>query len=106
MQAEYTWVIAFLAGVLGSGHCVGMCGGLVSAFFLKMGRHSKRPVTYAAYHGARISVYVAAGAAAGAVGLLISAGSLGMAQGILMIVAGIVVILLGLDILGVGPRIR
>lgn len=106
MQAEYTWVIAFLAGVLGSGHCVGMCGGLVSAFFLKMGRHSKRPVTYAAYHGARISVYVAAGAAAGAVGLLISAGSLGMAQGVLMIVAGVVVILLGLDILGVGPLHR
>jgi len=106
MQPEYTWAIAFLAGLLGSGHCVGMCGGLVSAFFLKMGRHSKNPVTYAAYHGARVSVYVAAGAAAGAVGLLISAGSLGAAQGVLMIVAGVIVILLGLDILGIGPLKR
>jgi uncharacterized protein len=106
MQPEYTWVIAFLAGLLGSGHCVGMCGGLVSAFFLKMGRHSKNPATYAVYHGARVSVYVAAGAAAGAAGLLISAGSLGLAQGVLMIVAGVVVILLGLDILGFGPLRR
>jgi sulfite exporter TauE/SafE len=103
MPPEYTWVIAFLAGLLGSGHCVGMCGGLVSAFFLKMGRHSKNPAAYAAYHGARVSVYVVAGAAAGAAGLLISAGSLGVAQGMLMIVAGLVVILLGLDLLGVGP---
>ncbi|AGA32192.1 hypothetical protein TVNIR_0490 [Thioalkalivibrio nitratireducens DSM 14787] len=106
MQPEYTWGIAFLAGLLGSGHCVGMCGGLISAFFLKMGRHSRNPVTYAAYHGARVSVYVAAGAAAGAIGLLISAGTLGAAQGVLMIVAGVVVILLGLDLLGIGPLRR
>jgi uncharacterized protein len=106
MQPEYTWAIAFPAGLLGSGHCVGMCGGLVSAFFLKMGRHSKNPVTYTAYHGARVSVYAAAGAAAGAIGLLISAGSLGLAQGVLMIAAGVIVILLGLDLLGFGPLRR
>ncbi len=106
MQPEYTWAIAFLAGLLGSGHCVGMCGGLVSAFFLKMGRHSRNPMTYLTYHSARVTVYVFAGAAAGAVGLLISAGALGAAQGVLMIVAGIVVILLGLDILGIGPLRR
>ena len=106
MQAEYTWAIAFLAGLLGSGHCVGMCGGLVSAFFLKMGRHSANPATYATYHGARISVYVAAGAGAGALGLLISAGTLGAAQGVLMILAGLIVILLGLDLLGIGPLRR
>ncbi|MCK7500035.1 MAG: sulfite exporter TauE/SafE family protein [Comamonadaceae bacterium] len=26
-----------MTGILGSGHCVGMCGALVSGFFLKFG---------------------------------------------------------------------
>lgn len=103
MQPEYTLALAFLAGLLGSGHCIGMCGGLVSAFFLNLGCHAQRPETYLAYHGGRISVYVSAGAVAGAAGLLISAGALGLAQAVLMIIAGIIVILLGLDLLGWGP---
>lgn len=106
MATEYTLLLAFMAGILGSGHCVGMCGGLISAFFMNMGCHARNPRTYAAYHGGRIAVYVSAGAAAGALGLLISAGSLGLAQAILMIIAGLIVILLGLDLLGFGPMKR
>jgi sulfite exporter TauE/SafE len=106
MQPDYTWMLVFLAGLLGSGHCVGMCGGLVSAFFLKLGPHSRNPLSHVAYHGGRLAVYGSAGAAAGALGLLISAGSLGVAQGILMILAGALVILLGFDLLGIGPLRR
>lgn len=29
--------LAFMTGLLGSGHCLGMCGGLVSAFFMRLG---------------------------------------------------------------------
>lgn len=104
MQAEFTYLMAFLAGLLGSGHCIGMCGGLVCAVFLKLGEGARTPMAYAAYHGARVSVYVLVGIVAGALGLVLtSAGIVGKAQGILQIIAGLVVILLGFDILGIGP---
>jgi sulfite exporter TauE/SafE len=105
---ETTLAMAFLAGLLGSGHCIGMCGGLVCAFFLGMGEGARQPLAYAAYHGARVLVYVIVGVLAGMLGLVLtSTGMVGKAQAILQIFAGVVVILLGLDILGIGPwRLR
>lgn len=103
MQPEYTYAMAFLAGLLGSGHCIGMCGGLVSAFFLRLGHVGAKPLVVAAYHGGRIGVYTVAGGVAGALGLLLSTGLIGKLQGILQIAAGVIVILLGLDILGKLP---
>ena len=35
--AEFSYWLAFMTGVLGSGHCLGMCGGLVSSFFIRLG---------------------------------------------------------------------
>ncbi|HQR67269.1 MAG TPA: sulfite exporter TauE/SafE family protein [Thermoanaerobaculia bacterium] len=96
--------LAFLAGLLGSGHCLGMCGGLVSGCFLKLGPAARRPAAHTAYHGARVAVYAAVGAVAGGFGeALTQSGRFGLAQGVLQIVAGIVVIVLGLDILGFSP---
>ena len=93
-----------MAGILGSGHCIGMCGSLVSAFFLRMTDDMTGIWPYLSYHGARIMVYAWIGTAAGFVGLaLTSTGIIGKAQGILQIVAGVIVILLGLDILGLRP---
>lgn len=34
---EFSYWLAFMTGLLGAGHCLGMCGGLVSAFFMKVG---------------------------------------------------------------------
>jgi sulfite exporter TauE/SafE len=100
---DYT--LAFMAGILGSGHCVGMCGSLVSACFVRMGEAGKGVVPALAYHGARVSIYVLVGFLAAGLGLaLVSTGIVGKVQGILQIVAGVVVILLGLDILGWLPR--
>lgn len=98
-MAELTLALAFMAGLLGSAHCIGMCGGLVGACFLQLGS-AAGPGSHLAYHGSRIAVYSLAGAAAGALGLLIAAGSLGLVQGGLMVLAGGIVILLGLDLLG------
>jgi hypothetical protein len=103
---ELDLALAFMAGLLGSGHCLGMCGGLCSAFFMRLsGGAGSRPLgwlPHAAYHGTRIGVYTLVGALAALVGLaLTSTGIIGKAQGILQIVAGVIVILLGLDILGV-----
>jgi Cu+-exporting ATPase len=34
--AEFSYWAAFMVGILGSGHCIGMCGGLVSGCFMKL----------------------------------------------------------------------
>lgn len=105
MGGELDYTLAFMAGILGSGHCVGMCGSLVSACFVRMGEAGRGAVPALAYHGARVSIYVVVGFVAAALGLaLVSTGIVGKVQGILQIVAGLVVILLGLDILGWLPR--
>lgn len=96
--------LAALTGLLGSGHCVGMCGGLVSSCFLRFGAGARRLSLHLAYHGARISVYVLAGALAGGLGQLVTqSGRLALVQGVLQIVTGVVVILMGLDVLGLLP---
>lgn len=96
--------LAFMTGLLGSGHCVGMCGSLVSAYFVRLGDAGRSLLPALAYHGARIAVYVLAGCLAALLGVaLISTGIIGKAQGILQIVAGLIVILLGFDLLGWSP---
>lgn len=102
MGGELNLALAFSAGLAATGHCVGMCGSLVSAFFLKMGDDAKGPLPHIAYQAARLSVYALVGTIAASLGVaLVSTGSFGLAQAILQIVAGAIVIVLGLDILGV-----
>jgi sulfite exporter TauE/SafE len=96
--------LAALAGLLGSGHCLGMCGALVSTCFLRMGAGARHPAAHVAYHAARLGVYVVVGALAGSLGeALTQSGRFGLVQGVLQIAAGLVVIVMGLDVLGVLP---
>lgn len=97
--------LAFIAGLLGSAHCIGMCGALVSGFFMKFGGGiSRGPLPYLAYHLARISIYTLVGIAAASLGMaVVSTGIMGAAQGLLQIVIGLLVVLIGLDILGMAP---
>lgn len=89
---------AFATGLLGSAHCIGMCGALVSAFFMRPGLHA---LSYVAFHGARLCVYASFGFAAAALGsALASAGQVGLFQAALQVVAGLVVVALGLELLG------
>jgi len=96
----FDYGLAFMAGVLGSGHCVGMCGALVSGCFMKPGM-SKSYFPYLAYQLARISVYALVGLAAATLGVvLVSSGVFGQIQSILQMFIGVVVIILALGILG------
>jgi uncharacterized protein len=98
----FSYGLALMAGLLGSGHCLGMCGSLVSGFFLRLG--ARTPGPYLAYHGARVAVYGLIGLLAASLGaVLVQTGFIGKAQGLLQILAGLLVILLGLDLLGVSP---
>ena len=104
MAAELDYSLAFMAGLLGSGHCVGMCGSLVSACFVRMGEAGRGIGPVAVYHGARLGIYGLVGLLAAALGLaLVSTGIIGKAQAVLQILAGGIVILLGLDLLGLLP---
>ncbi|MCV2884213.1 sulfite exporter TauE/SafE family protein [Aestuariibacter sp. AA17] len=61
-------VTAFLIGVAGSVHCVGMCGGIVSAFSVFIPKGSASLPYYLLYNIGRISSYGVIGALAGALG--------------------------------------
>ncbi|MEY3289839.1 MAG: hypothetical protein RLZZ419_2081 [Pseudomonadota bacterium] len=96
----FDYGLAFMAGVLGSGHCLGMCGALVSGYFINTGP-SKNYLPYFVYQIARIFVYTMVGFTAAALGfVLVSSGVFGKVQSILQMFIGAVVIILALGILG------
>lgn len=96
----FDYSLAFMAGLLGSGHCLGMCGALVSGYFMKAGPN-RSYLPYFAYQLARIFVYTMVGFAAASLGVvLVSSGLFGKLQSLLQMVIGAVVILLALGILG------
>lgn len=55
---EVSYLSAFLLGLAGSGHCLGMCGGIAAA--LNLGGHRSLPVTVS-YHSGRILSYTLLG---------------------------------------------
>lgn len=70
MGADVTLVSAFLVGLLGSTHCIGMCGGIVGALTLGLKEDIRRSPTrlfpyLLAYNLGRIATYAIAGAAVG-----------------------------------------
>lgn len=59
---------AFLVGLLGGGHCIGMCGGIVGAVSLSLPGQRPNPGYLLAYNAGRISSYTLAGIIAGLLG--------------------------------------
>lgn len=102
MLHDIDYPLAMLTGFLGSGHCMGMCGALISAFFMKSNRRGVLP--YLTYHAARITVYTLIGIATASIGYaLIATGLIGKIQGFMQLTIGLAVILLALGILGIAP---
>ncbi|MCG7983014.1 MAG: sulfite exporter TauE/SafE family protein [Candidatus Thiodiazotropha lotti] len=100
MNAELTLGVAFLTGILGSFHCLGMCSGINAGFFVRFAPRL-RLSHLLTYHSLRITVYALLGIGGAVVGqVLVQSGIVGKAQGLLMILAGGLVVLLGLNLLG------
>lgn len=59
---------AFVAGLVTSLHCAGMCGPIACLLGSKPGERSDASTVYATYHGARLAGYALLGAAAGGLG--------------------------------------
>ncbi len=97
MTPETTLIAVFLVGLLGGGHCAGMCGGIVGA--LSAGAGSRLPL-HLAYNAGRIASYTLAGAIAGTLGgLALYYDILPMQLG-LYVLANLMLVLLGLYIAG------
>lgn len=95
-MGNYSVTAAFLSGLLGAAHCVGMCGGLNGGFFAGRGvKPSWSPVLY--YHITRILAYTALGVGGAFAGrLLMQSGIVGKVQGVVMMLAGIWIVLIGI----------
>lgn len=93
-------IAAFLVGLLGGTHCIGMCGGIVGALTASLSadvRNSRLRlfITQLAYNTGRVASYVAAGVMAGVLGQQASVMELTGGFPLGRVVAGVIMILLG-----------
>jgi sulfite exporter TauE/SafE len=65
---ELSLAAAFMVGLLGGGHCVGMCGGIVGAVTMSLPGAKPRTGYLLAYNAGRIASYSFIGILAGAIG--------------------------------------
>lgn len=93
-------------GLLGSAHCVGMCGGFVLTLGAEATTWSERLSRQIVYALGRVSVYAFAGAVAGFAGWKLEAStrSLINLQAIVSVVAGVLLVVEGARSLGWLPR--
>lgn len=88
----------FIVGLLGAGHCAGMCGGIVGALSLQGPQGAAALPIHLAYNLGRILSYAAAGLLAGALGQL--AGSVLPLQRGLYLFASLMLVAMGFYLLG------
>jgi len=98
--------LVLLGGVLGSSHCIGMCGGFAISIGAQTDGLRRNLVRQLVYSAGRLTTYVTAGAVVGFGGLHLSqeASSWVNAQALLALVAGALLIFHGLSSAGWLPR--
>ncbi len=98
--------LVFLGGLLGSAHCVGMCGGFALLIGSGAGSVPSNVARQAVYSLGRIFTYVALGGALGYAGLRLAQDLplIVRAQSVLALVAGVTLVIVGLISAGVLPN--
>ncbi len=100
-----TYIEIFLIGLLGSMHCIGMCGGFVAMYSLKKPAAQPALPYHVLYNLGRVTTYSLLG---GVMGLIGSFGAyIGKLRGIpgaVLLIAGVVMILMGMNIAGILGR--
>ena len=103
---EARFAAAFLIGLLGGVHCVGMCGGIVAALTAQAPRRRRAWDLHLSYSAGRIASYALAGAIMGMIG---GAGLMFNrilpVQLVLYLLANLVLIALGLYLAGLAQRL-
>ncbi len=99
---QMTLPLVFLSGILGSAHCIGMCGGISATMSLGASRISSAMLRQLAWSCGRIFTYSFLGILAATLGIRIirSGSSTVSAQAIFAIVAGTLLILQGMHSAG------
>ncbi len=92
-------VSAMILGLLGGGHCIGMCGGLMGALTLAIPpeQRARRFRLLLAYNLGRILSYTAAGLLIGLAGWAVASGPAAM---VLRVIAALLLIAMGLYLAG------
>lgn len=99
MPTDLSLAAVFVVGLLGAGHCAGMCGGIVSA--LSAQESGGRVGLHLAYSSGRIASYSVAGAIAGSIGGLgLLFGNVLPVQTGLYVLANVMLLILGLYLAG------
>lgn len=94
-----------IGGLLGSFHCVGMCGGFVLALHRPGAGRLRRFARPAAFLLGKAATYVMLGGLFGLFGgALVRSGFFGAAQAVLAVVAGTFLVMAGLQIAGLLPE--
>ena len=103
---ELSILSVFLVGLLGGVHCVGMCGGIVTALSFATPNAKPSLPMLLGYNGGRLLSYALAGAIAGAVGAstLLLNDFLPVSRG-LYVFANVMLILLGLYLAGLSRAV-
>ena len=98
--------LIFVGGLLGSAHCIGMCGPLAISLSASAPPNSSQFQRQCVFSLGRIFTYAFCGAAAGLGGAWLSTGSrtFVLSQAWLAIFAGVLLILMGLITAGVLPK--
>jgi uncharacterized protein len=94
----------FIVGFVGGVHCIGMCGGIVTALTVRMPGERPKPLLHVAYHAGRLTTYAALGAATGALGATVAA--VAPVQSVLYALAQVMLVALGLYLLGITRYLR
>jgi len=104
VQAQFA--AAFLIGLLGGVHCVGMCGGVVGALTVQTPRRRPAWSLHLSYSAGRIASYTAAGAIIGMIGGMgLMFNQILPVQMLLYVLANLVLISLGLHLAGLGNQL-
>lgn len=102
MNGDITLLTLFLLGFFGGGHCVGMCGGLSSAFALQLPPGLNRAGLIVLLNLGRISSYVFIGLLVGVIGQIgISLDQTRWLQNGLYLSANLLLLFLGLYLAGI-----
>lgn len=99
---QMTLPLVFLSGILGSAHCIGMCGGISATMSLGASRFSSAIVRQLSWSCGRIFTYSFLGMLAATLGIKIirSGSSTVSAQAAFAIIAGVFLILQGMHSAG------
>ncbi|EQD07851.1 description family protein [Neisseria meningitidis NM151] len=102
MNHDITFLTLFLLGFFGGTHCIGMCGGLSSAFALQLPPHINRFWLILLLNTGRVSSYTAIGLILGLIGQVgVSLDQTRVLQNILYTAANLLLLFLGLYLSGI-----